>query len=150
MCDTLLKACLAVSLLLGQTLCCCTAKAEAQVPVRQRATPAHAHDTDEAMGHSCCCHEAVRDGECPPSSSHSPHQCPCRGDHPQGTLSAIAKQDLGSNVLGFENLLSIAGNWTAHIAATSPADTAAIFQLSLDSVHPSARAILRALHMLRC
>ena len=148
MCATLLKTCLAVSLLLGQTVCCCAAKAEAQVPVPQRATPAH--DTDEAKGHSCCCHEADQDGECPPPSSQTPHKCPCRGDHPQGTLSAIAKQDLAGSAQGFENLLPFAGNWTDHVAATSPASTVAIFQLSLDSVHPSARAILRALHVLRC
>ena len=146
---TLFKAYLILSLVVGQSLCCCTVQATAGATAPRQVELADAEQKDETAGHSCSCKKPDSGKECPPpDDSKQPHKCPCRGNHHQGAVSVPAKVDLGSTPFALEHLLLVDAHW-AGLTLTGSVETA-ILQRSLYSALPTGKAILRALHVLRC
>lgn len=137
---------------LGPALCCCTLGE--WIPARSRccSQAKKAAHTHRSHGHDHCHHQGTgpHDSETPKKPSPAkPDQCPCER-HCAGQVAVVEKSTFESerSVSGAPVLADAA--FAFDLPSFAQADGLAIEQHALDSSLFNSRAVLRALHVLRC
>lgn len=139
---------LTLSALAGPSLCCCMlsrlgiGSCEDRQPAAEKA---------HAATHGCCCHhkpsEPAKSQQCP---SDRP-SCPCQKEGGLLALSLVPRTEL-ANLIDFHDAAPDHSVFAVEpvLLTCEAADQIRLFDQSLFSVLPSARAILRAHTLLRC